>query len=65
VKYIKLGNDIIEVVQEFCYLGDITGRSGDVQSSVTARIRVGWRKFSELFQVLCESSIIEAERPFV
>jgi len=53
VKYVKLGNDIIEVVQEFCYLGDVVGSSGDAQSSVTARIRAGWRKFIELSQVLC------------
>jgi len=44
---------MIEVVQEFCYSGDVVGSSEDVQSSVTARIRAGWRKFSELSQVLC------------
>jgi len=37
VKYVKLGNDMIEVVQEFCYLGDVIGSSGDIQSSVMAR----------------------------
>jgi len=52
VKYVKLGNDMIEVVLEFCYLSDVVGSSGDVQSSVTARIRAGWRKFNELSQVL-------------
>jgi len=30
VKYIKLGNDMIEVVQEFCYLGGVVGSIGDV-----------------------------------
>jgi len=34
-------------------LGDVVRSSGDVQSLVTARIRAGWRKFSELSQVLC------------
>jgi len=42
---------MIEVVQEFCYLSDVVGSSGDVQSSVTARMCAGWRKFSELSQV--------------
>jgi len=45
VKYIKLGSDMIEVFQEFRYLGNVVGSSGDVQSSVLARIRVvvvGW-----------------------
>jgi len=46
VKFVKLGNDMIEVAQEFCYLVDDVGSSGDVQSSVTARIHAaGWRKF--------------------
>jgi len=54
VKYVILGNDITEVIQEFCYLGDVVGStSGDVQSSVTASVRAGWRKFSKLSQVLC------------
>lgn len=52
-KTVKLGNDEIELVQEFCYLGDVIGSSGDVQSTVIARIRAGWRKFTELSQVLC------------
>jgi len=53
VKYVKLGNDIIEVVQEFCYFGGDVGSCGVIQSSVMARIHAGWRKFSELSQVLC------------
>jgi len=32
VKYVKLENDMIEVVQKFCYLCDVAGSSGDVQS---------------------------------
>jgi len=43
LKYLKLGNDMIEVVQDICYLGDVVGSSGDVQSSVMARIRAVWR----------------------
>jgi len=53
VNYVKLVNDMIEVVQEFCYLGNVVGSSGDIQSSVTSTIHAGWRKFSELSQVLC------------
>jgi len=40
VKYI-IGNDMIEVVQEFCYMRDVVESSGDVQSLETARIRAG------------------------
>jgi len=32
VKHVKLGNDMIEVVEEFCYLGDVVGSSEDIQS---------------------------------
>jgi len=44
---------MIEVVQEFFYLSDIVGSSGDVQSSGMAIIRAGWQKFSDMSQVLC------------
>ena len=49
----KLGNDVIDVVSKFCYLGDMLERNGDAQSAVTARIRAGWRKFKELSGVFC------------
>jgi len=39
---------MIEVVQEFCYLGNVVGNSGNVQSALMARIHAGWRKFSKL-----------------
>jgi len=38
VKYVKLGNDMNKVAQEFCYLGDVDGSSGDVHSLVMAKI---------------------------
>ena len=50
---VKLGNDVIDVVSKFCYLGDMLERNGDAQSAVTARIRAGWKKFKELSGVLC------------
>jgi len=42
VKYVKLRNERIEVVQKFYNLGNVVGSSGDVQSSVTARVHAGW-----------------------
>jgi len=51
--YVKLGNDMIEVIPKFCYLHDVVGSSGDVQSTVMGKRRVGWRKFSEMSQALC------------
>ena len=50
---VMLGDDEVEVVTEFCYLGDMLRCDGDVGRAVTARIRAGWRKFRELSNVLC------------
>ena len=52
-KTVKFGRDEIEVVKEFCYLGDMLGQDGDVRRAVTARIRAGWKKFRELSGTLC------------
>jgi len=38
VKYVKFGNDMIKVVQEFCYLCHVVESSGDVQNSVAAGV---------------------------
>jgi len=65
VNYVKLGNDMIKEVQEFYYLGYVVGSSGDVQSSMIAIIRAGWRKFSELSQVLCERVNVISESLFI
>jgi len=49
--------DMIEVVQEFCCLGDIiVGGGGDVWGSVKCVLTgmcVGWQNYGELSQVLC------------
>ena len=34
-------------MKEFCYLGDKLRTSGGRETSVTARIRIGWIKFRE------------------
>jgi len=52
VKCVELEDDVIEVVQEFCYLGDDVGGSGDIQSSVAAGVCAGWRGFGEISLVL-------------
>lgn len=52
-KTVQFGDDVIEVVDEFCYLGDMLCRDGDVRRATTTRIRAGWKKFRELWGVLC------------
>ena len=49
----KFGEDEVEVVKQFCYLGDMLGVDGDVDRAVTSRIRAGWMKFKDLSGVLC------------
>ena len=45
--------DDVGRVESFVYLGDELDAGGGCLSAVTARVRVGWRKFRELSGVLC------------
>jgi len=38
----------LEVVDKFCYLGDMLSVDGDADAAVEARIRIGWNKFRQL-----------------
>ena len=38
----------LEVVDKFCYLGDILSVDGDADAAVEVRIRIGWSKFRQL-----------------
>ena len=37
----------LEVVDKFCYLGDMLSVDGDADAAVKARIRLGWNKFRQ------------------
>ena len=39
---------LLEVVENFCYLGDMLGSEGGVKRSVNTRVGTAWRKFREL-----------------
>jgi len=41
-----------EVVNKFCYLGDMLSVDGDAGAAVEARIRIGWNKFRQLVSLL-------------
>ena len=41
-------NKSLEIVNKFCYLGDMISAAGGVGESMVARIRCGWEKFREL-----------------
>jgi len=38
----------LELVDKFCYLGDMLNVDGDADAAVEARIRIGWNKFTQL-----------------
>ena len=46
-------NNGVERVEGFGYLGDKLNAAGGCLSAITARVRVGWKKFRELGGVLC------------
>jgi len=42
----------LEVVDRFCYLGDMLSVDGDAVAAVEARIRIGWNKFCSRYHYL-------------
>jgi len=46
----------VEVVDKFCYLGDMLRVDGDADAAVEARIRIGWNKFRQLVPLLTSAA---------
>ena len=47
----------LEVVDKFCYLGDMLSVNGDADAAVETRIRIGWNKFRQLVPLLSNRDI--------
>ena len=47
----------LEVVDEFCYLGDMLSVDGDADAALETRIRIGWNKFRQLVSLLTNRDI--------
>ena len=47
----------LELVDKFCYLGDMMTVQGDADAAVETRIRVGWNKFTQLVPLLTSKDI--------
>jgi len=47
----------LEVVDKFCYLGDMLSVDRDADAAVKARIQIGWNKFRQLVPLLTNSDI--------
>ena len=48
----KTGEDVLEEVEKFCYLGDMISCFGGASEAVSARIGSAWKKFRELSSIL-------------
>ena len=48
----KRGEDVLEEVEKFCYLGVMISCYGGASEAVSARIGSAWKKFVELSGVL-------------
>jgi len=46
-----------ELVDKFCYLGDMLSVDGDADAAVEARIRIGWNKFRQLVPLLTNKHV--------
>ena len=44
----KIGEDVLEEVEKFCFLGDVLSCYGGTSEAVSARIGSAWKKFREL-----------------
>ena len=47
----------LELVDKFCYLGDMLSVYGDTEAAVEARIRTGWNKFRQLVPLLTNKDV--------
>jgi len=50
-------NANLELVNKFCYLGDMSSVDGDPDAAVENRIRIGWNKFRQLVPLLTNKDI--------
>ena len=62
VESIVVGGKSFEVVDKFCYLGDVIGAGGGAEESSIARIRSGWMKFRELLSILTSRVLLLPRR---
>jgi len=50
-------NANLELVNKFCYLGDMFSVDGNANAAVETRIRIGWNKFRQLIPLLTNKDI--------
>jgi len=48
----------LELVDKFCYLGDMLSVDGDDETAVEARARKGWNKFRQIVPLLTTKDVL-------
>jgi len=56
------GDANLELVDKFCYLGDMLSVDGDADAAVETTIRIGWNKYSQLVPLLTNKLLIVRAR---
>ena len=51
------GSAKLELVDKFCYLGDMLSVDGDADAAVEARNRIGWNKFRQLVPLVTNKDV--------
>ena len=54
---IEVGNEKLEVVPEFCYLGDILSAGGGCELAAITRCKYAWGKFRQLLPLLTNRQV--------
>lgn len=57
VEKVLLAGCNLEIVDRFCYLGDMLDAGGGAESSTITRVRSGWKKFRELLPLLTTRAV--------
>jgi len=50
-------NENLELMDNFCYLGNMLSVDGYADAAVKTRIRIGWNKFRQLVPLLTNKNI--------
>ena len=57
IQEVILGGQSLEIVKNFCYLGDMVGQAGGCSDAVSTRVRSAWGKFRDLLPILTNRGI--------
>ena len=54
---VEVGNEKLEVVPEFCYLGDMLSAGGGCELAAITRCKCAWGKFRQLLPLLTNRQV--------